>query len=147
MLDSSAADVAPTQALPSRRPASDTLKSLDGLISLTQAAKIAPGRPSTNCVWRWCRRGVRARDGERVRLRHVRIGGKIFTTADWLADFGNALAEADAKYFDLNGAVAKVARANEPRRPRRRRTANPRAGDHRRLQLEELDHELEAEGL
>ena len=40
------------------------------LITLTEAAKITPGRPSTNCLWRWCRRGVLSRGGERVRLEH-----------------------------------------------------------------------------
>jgi hypothetical protein len=48
-------------------------------ITLGEAAKIAPGRPSANCVWRWCRKGVLSRAGQRVRLRHVRIGGKIIT--------------------------------------------------------------------
>ncbi len=58
------------------------------LITLTEATKITPGRPSTNCLWRWCRRGVLSRGGERVRLEHQRIGGKIFTAPDWLEEFG-----------------------------------------------------------
>jgi len=29
-------------------------------ITLAQAAKLAPGRPSSNCVWRWCCHGVKA---------------------------------------------------------------------------------------
>ena len=70
------------------------------LISLTEATKISPGRPSTNCVWRWCRKGVRARGGTRVRLRHVRVGGKIFTSQQWLDEFGHHVADADAAYFD-----------------------------------------------
>lgn len=57
------------------------------LITLTEAAKITPGRPSTNCLWRWCRRGVLSRGGERIRLEHRRIGGKIFTALDWLEEF------------------------------------------------------------
>lgn len=97
----------------------------DDYITLTEAAKIAPGRPSTNCIWRWCRRGVKARGGERVRLQHVRIGGMIYTTARWLKAFGRALAEADAKYFDLCEAAVEAARAKElpaPRPARRRST-------------------------
>lgn len=70
-------------------------------ITLSQASKLTPGRPSTNCLWRWCRKGVLSRGGTRIRLQHVRIGGKIFTTAAWVAAFGEALAEADAAYFDL----------------------------------------------
>lgn len=73
----------------------------DQHITLTQAAKITPGRPSTNCIWRWCRRGVLARNGQRVRLEHVRIGGKIFTTRRWVEAFGKSLAEADTTYFDM----------------------------------------------
>jgi hypothetical protein len=56
----------------------------DQHIRLGEAAKIAPGRSSTHCLWRWCRKGVLARSGERVRLQHIRIGGKIFITPAWL---------------------------------------------------------------
>lgn len=72
------------------------------LISITELAKLVPGRPSTNCVWRWCRKGVRSRNGERVRLQHVRIGGKIFSKTDWLNEFGAKLAESDTRYFELS---------------------------------------------
>ncbi|MBL9149404.1 MAG: DUF1580 domain-containing protein [Phycisphaerae bacterium] len=72
----------------------------DSHITLGDAAKLAPGRPSTNCIWRWCRRGVLSRGGERIRLQHVRAGGKIFTTAEWVDQFVRRLAEADAAYFD-----------------------------------------------
>ena len=41
-------------------------------ITLSQAAKLAPGRPSSNCVWRWCREGVKAASGTRVRLGRLR---------------------------------------------------------------------------
>jgi len=93
-------------------------------IGLADAAKLAPGRPSTNCLWRWCRRGVIARGGERVRLQHVRAGGKIFTTAPWVDEFVRRLASADEKYFnETDGRVgaeqpsAPVA-ARASRRPR-----------------------------
>lgn len=80
------------------------------LLTLTDAAHSLPHRPHTSCLWRWCRKGVIARNGERVHLRHVRIGGKIFTTRDWLADFGSRLAIADAAHFE------RVA-ADGPQRP------------------------------
>ena len=70
-------------------------------ITLGEAAKLAPGRPSANCIWRWCRKGVLSRAGQRVRLRHVRIGGKIFTKAEWLNEFGQSLAAADAEVGPL----------------------------------------------
>jgi hypothetical protein len=76
----------------------------ESYITLTQAAKLAPGRPSINCIWRWCRKGVLARSGQRIRLQHVRIGGKLFTTATWVTQFGLALAEADVNYFNLDSA-------------------------------------------
>ena len=92
-------------------------------LTCTEAAKLFPGRPSANCIWRWCRRGVAARNGERVRLRHVRLGGRLLTTRQWLDMFGHALAAADTKFFDAvagtrshaeqNGAAASTRRAKE----------------------------------
>ncbi len=49
----------------------------DNYITLTAAAKMVPSRPSVNCIWRWCRKGVLARGGQRVRMQHVRIGGGL----------------------------------------------------------------------
>ncbi|MBL8879292.1 MAG: DUF1580 domain-containing protein [Phycisphaerales bacterium] len=115
----------------------------DEHITLTAAAKVAPGRPSTNCLWRWCRRGVKARDGQRVRLQHLRIGGKIFTTLRWLEDFGRLLAEADTKYFDLCEAAAKAAADSEPTRQRRRRRQPENPCD----DVNEALRELEAAGI
>ena len=45
-----------------------------------------------------------ARNGQRIRLQHVRIGGKLFTTTEWVTQFGLSLAEADVSYFDLDSA-------------------------------------------
>ncbi len=73
---------------------------LDDLITFSKAAQLSPGRPSTNCLWRWARKGVNARSGKRVRLQHIRIGGKIFTRLSWVEEFGRELAEADAAHFD-----------------------------------------------
>lgn len=120
----------------------------DEHITLTQVAKVAPGRPSTNCLWRWCRRGVKARDGQRVRLKHLRIGGKIFTTLGWLETFGRELAHADAKYFDLCEAAANAAAAAEPPFPRRRRASLPVLPDpSKRCEAENAERELEEAGL
>lgn len=57
--------------------------------------------PSSNCVRRWCRKGVKAASGTRVRLKHVQFGSRIFTTRQWLNDFGLALAEAGAAHFNV----------------------------------------------
>jgi len=115
-------------------------------LTLTEAANIAPGRPKTNCIWRWCRRGVLSRGGQRVRLQHVRIGGMIYTTARWLEEFGRELAEADAKYFDLCKAAAEAARAQEPPARRRRRSPS-QVEEQRKRELEQINRELDAEGL
>jgi hypothetical protein len=54
---------------------------------------------------------VLARSGERVHLRHERVGGKLFTTRAWIEEFGRRLAEADAAHFSAR--VAEPA----PERP------------------------------
>lgn len=69
-------------------------------LTCSDASKLLPGRPSANCIWRWARRGVRSRGGERIRLEHVRMGGVLYTKACWIDDFGRALAEADSRHFD-----------------------------------------------
>lgn len=112
-------------------------------ISLTEVAKLAPGRPSTNCVWRWCRKGVKSRTGERVRLQHVRIGGMIFTSLMWLDEFGRKLADADAQYFDLcNSAGNAVSnwrgRATRP---------SSQFEKNRREQIEQAERELNEAGV
>lgn len=68
-------------------------------LSLTEACKIVPSRPAACSLWRWCRKGVKTRDGGRVYLQHVRIGGKVYTTRDWLDAFFRETAEADNEHF------------------------------------------------
>ncbi len=76
-------------------------------LSLKEAAnsEFVPGRPSANAIWRWARRGVKSRTGERVKLEHVRAGGKIFVTPDGLSSFFSRLAAADDAYFSNPGPV------------------------------------------
>lgn len=118
------------------------------LLTLSQAARVAPGSPTPNCVWRWCRRGVIARSGRRVRLEHVRVGGKLFTSAEWLDSFGHRLAEADADYFDNEEADSP--RDQGPALPKQRarrlvrRSSTDEATQARRARVRA---ELEAEGL
>ena len=64
-------------------------------LSLAAAAKTLPGRPHPSALWRWARRGLRARDGRRIRLRHLRFGGRLYVTPEALEQFGLQLAEAD----------------------------------------------------
>lgn len=115
---------------------------LDDLLTLSQAARGTPGRPSSNCLWRWCRRGVLSRAGDRVYLQHVRVGGKVYTRTEWLEDFGRTLAGADAAYFrqDEDGALPQPT----PSRPKRRRQ---RFEQHRRRTIDQATRELEDAGL
>lgn len=64
-------------------------------LTLTEAARLTPRRPTAGTIWRWARRGVRARDGRTIRLQHVRVGGRVYTSEQWLRSFFAELAEAD----------------------------------------------------
>lgn len=111
-------------------------------ITLTEVANIAPGRPSTNCIWRWCRKGVLSRSGDRIRLQHVRIGGMIYSKSDWLEEFGSRLAEEDAKYFDLCNAAS----AANSKHSRRERTVS-RTHEDRRKAIEDAERDLADSGI
>ena len=112
----------------------------EDLLTLSQAAKVAPGRPSANCLWRWCRRGVLSRAAERVYLQHVRVGGKVYTRAEWLEEFGRTLAEADAAYFGQQ--------LDEPPQPRSHpKRTRERFEQHRRDTVGNANQELEDAGL
>ena len=106
-------------------------------LTLGQATKIAPGRPSTNCLWRWCRRGVLSRNGRRVHLQHVRLGGRIYTTARWLDEFGRRLADADLDHF----------RHDHPAPPQRARERTSRNEKQRLAAIEQANRELEEAGV
>ena len=86
-------------------------------LNLTEAAKLCPGRPHTASVWRWCRKGIKARSGEQVRLNHVRAGSRIFIKPDALDDFFRRVAEADAQHFDETANPVPV---TKPRSNKRR---------------------------
>lgn len=127
----------------------------DELISLARVAAITPGRPDVSCIWRWCRKGVRARTGLRVCLEHRRVGGKLFTSRRWLERFFKELAEADTAYFAAKQEQAEDLPPRDPRfgsprdQRRSRRIAEQRVGPQRALrkQQDDLDVELEQEGL
>ncbi|MBL7147094.1 MAG: DUF1580 domain-containing protein [Phycisphaerae bacterium] len=72
----------------------------EALLALSAAAKRCPGRPNTSTLWRWARKGIKARSGPRIRLEHVRVGGKIYVTLDSLNRFFKKVASADMEYFE-----------------------------------------------
>jgi hypothetical protein len=123
--------------------------SSDARITLAEAAKSVPGNPHTSAVWRWARKGVKARSGERIRLRHTRVGGRVFTTRAWIDEFGERLAQADAEYFDAKADAAdclppRDERYGPPSRQRARRTERAKDADRR---AEQIEQELREEGL
>jgi hypothetical protein len=117
-------------------------------ITLCEAARRAPGRPSANSMWRWCRNGIIARNGERVRLKHVRAGGKIFTTADWVEEFCTHLADADRCYFDAKQTGASSLPPRDPsfgtRHGRAKHVSHAWKNDNENARI---DRELDEEGL
>lgn len=126
----------------------DTTSSpLGSLLSLAEGAQHAPGRPTANCLWRWCRRGVLARDGSRIRLQHVRVGGRVMTSVEWIREFGQRLSAADAAYFDAKLAEAqeappRAAKFAAPKRPRQRKQRRATEDPDRAARVrQELDHE------
>jgi hypothetical protein len=66
------------------------------LHTLSQASRLLPKlngkHPSPNAIWRWCRKGVGG-----VHLEHVRVGGRLFTSAEALKRFANLVAQRDVE--------------------------------------------------
>lgn len=106
-----------------------------GYLTLSQAAQQAPGRVHASALWRWCRRGLCARNGQRIRLPHLRVGGRIYVKADELEAFFRAVAEADTEYFDKSASVESGSRSPKGCR------------DQRSAELDQIDRELDEAGL
>lgn len=139
--------------VPSRsRAAASKLECIDAsasaYLTLADAARLAPGRPTPSATWRWCRQGLKARDGSTVHLKHVRVGRQVYTTAPWLHAFFEAVATADQKHFEaresLAAQAAKDAAAGPPARPVQRGDAPSASAPDRQ---DELDAALRKEGL
>lgn len=60
-------------------------------LTLSQAAAALPGQPHLSTLHRWRLRGVRG-----IRLETCLIGGRRFTTEQWLRDFIEATSKADS---------------------------------------------------
>lgn len=75
------------------------------------------------------------------------MGGKLFTTARWLDEFGRHLANADAEYFDIEPTDAQERLCGAGSRSARSRAGSRSVflgNDERRARVRA---ELEAEGL
>lgn len=98
-------------------------------ITLTQAAKLVPGRKpgkgvSEETVWRWCLRGVR----NGIRLKSEMVGGHRCTTRQWLQEFIEALNEKQS------GTTSP-----QPRTPEQRRRASEQAAEELRKRWNRSD--------
>jgi len=89
-------------------------------LTLAEAARTLPNDPHPASVWRWCRKGVVSRSGHRVKLAHVRIGGRIYVTDEDLKRFGEELAASDAEHFDEAGDPIPNREQPKPRTPSQR---------------------------
>ncbi len=70
-------------------------------LKLSEVSRLLPGRPSTICLWRWCRHGLTTRAGVRVRLVHIRVGRNLMTTREDCDAFFRRVAEGDVEHFDV----------------------------------------------
>ncbi len=69
------------------------------LLSLRDATKAVPRSVHPSALWRWLRRGIQARNGQRIYLEGVRAGGGLFTSVEAIRRFFAAVAAADAEHF------------------------------------------------
>ncbi len=52
------------------------------LVSMTEAARLLPGRPHASTLWRWRKKGING-----VRLDTIKCGGKRLTSREAIARF------------------------------------------------------------
>lgn len=84
-------------------------------LKLSEVAKLLPGRPSTICLWRWCRNGLTTRTGVKVRLAHIRVGRNLMTTREDCNAFFEAVAAEDVQHFDTGKVQRPVKLASRPK--------------------------------
>lgn len=101
------ADPAPVQRDRSQRREADARnlaarqRAGSDYLTLAEAAQKTPGRPTSSTIWRWARHGLTLRNGREVHLQYVRVGGRMYTTEQWLADFMEAVTAADLEDVPL----------------------------------------------
>lgn len=100
--------------------------STEANIDCVKAAKIIPGRPSSDTVWRWMTKGVKLPNGERLRLDHIRVGGKLFTTETNVRDFIAANTAAHVAAADAPPPVKSKTVRRVPQTRRQKQIADAR---------------------
>lgn len=58
------------------------------LLSMAQAANSLSNRPAVSTLWRWSSRGVKG-----VRLKTLVVGGRRYTTPEFLSEFSARLSD------------------------------------------------------
>ena len=82
------------------------------LIPLAEAARLMPCGPTSNTIWRWCRRGIRG-----IRLEYLRLGHRVVTSEAAIGRFAQRLAEADTP--PMSAAPTQPPKKRTPRRRER----------------------------
>ena len=84
------------------------------VLILNEAAKGVPPidgkRPHISSLWRWCRIGIRAGNGELVSLEYARLGRRIVTSREALSRFAQRLGEADAESGQRSPSAVSILR-------------------------------------
>ena len=70
----------------------------DKHITISEAAKLIPGRPNVSTVHRWANKGVRG-----VLLESVRAGGRRYTTPGYVAQFLSKLNKSEDERLKEDG--------------------------------------------
>ena len=60
-------------------------------VPTSKASRLFPGKPHPLTILRWRLTGLIGPDGNRVKLRYIRSGKRIFTTREWADEFLAAL--------------------------------------------------------
>ncbi len=71
------------------------------MVTIGEFAKLVPGDPAPSTIWRWCRKGIKTRNGQQVRLPHQRVGKRLFVDASKASEFFKEIADQDVAYFQL----------------------------------------------
>ena len=87
-------------------------------LTLSQAANSLQQKTQRASVWRWCRYGLKSVNGQKIYLKHYRIGREILTTQEDLDNFFKYLAQADMEHFGKD--KPKPARRIIPPKPNKK---------------------------
>lgn len=83
------------------------------LLTPAQAARTLARPVCPASIWRWTRYGILARNGERIKLPHKRVGARLFIERAALAAFEAQLDASAEEHFDRKANPARSKRAAE----------------------------------